>query len=218
MNFNISGNPEYGQLDVQLAQGEMFLAESGAMAWMSDGMQVKSRLMGGLPQAVVRKLVGGESLFVGEYSHPTGGAAAFSPAAPGSILRRVLNNDRFILTAGSFLACTPQVSIRARFGGFKALFSGEGAFYLDCSGVGDLFFTSYGAVLERDISGSFIVDTSHVVGWEPTLDYSVRAVGGLKSTLFSGEGLVLEFRGTGKIYLQTRTLKGLAGWLRPMLH
>lgn len=217
MNFNLSGNPEYGQLDVQLAPGEMFLAESGAMAWMSDGMQVKSRLMGGLPQAVVRKLLGGESLFVGEYSHPSGGAAAFSPSAPGSVLRRTINNDRFLLTAGSFLACSPGVSIKARFGGFKAFFSGEGAFYLDCTGQGELFFTSYGAVTEREVNGSFIVDTSHVVGWEPTLDYTVRAVGGLKSTLFSGEGLVLEFRGVGKVFLQTRTLKGLAGWLTPML-
>jgi uncharacterized protein (TIGR00266 family) len=218
MNFNLTGNPEYGQLDVQLAPGEMFLAESGAMAWMTDGMQVKSRLMGGLPQAAVRKLLGGESLFVGEYSHPTGGAAAFSPSTPGSVLRRTLNNDRFLLTAGSFLACSPGVSIKARFGGFKAFFSGEGAFYLDCTGQGELFFTSYGAVTEREVNGSFIVDTSHVVGWEPTLDYTVRAVGGLKSTLFSGEGLVLEFRGVGKVFLQTRTLKGLAGWLTPMLH
>ena len=70
--------------------------------------------------------------------------------------------------------------------------------------------------MEKDVNGSFIVDTGHVVAWEPGLTYSIRGMGGLKSTLLSGEGLVMEFSGSGKIYLQTRTLDGVGRWLSPL--
>ena len=105
--------------------------------------------------------------------------------------------------------------IRPRFGGFKALFSSEGVVLLEVSGSGDLFYSAFGAVIEREIDGEFTVDTGHVVAWEPTLDYTIGGMGGLKQTLFSGEGLVMRFAGHGRIWLQTRHLPSLAGWLAP---
>ena len=186
------------------------------MAWMSDGMQVKARLLGGLFKALFRKAFGGESLFVGEYQHPSRGSVTFSPATPGTVQQRTLRGDSFILTAGSFMACTSEVKLKTRFGGLKGLFSGEGAFFVECNGEGEVFYNSYGAIVEKEVSGSFIVDTGHVVAWEPGLEYSIRGMGGLKSTFLSGEGLVMEFSGSGKIYLQTRTLDGVARWLSPI--
>ena len=216
MEFRIEGNPDFGQLTVDLGPGDRIIAEGGAMAWMTDGVQVKARLLGGLFKALFRKLVGGESLFVGQYQHPSFGSVTFSPASPGTILQRSLSGESFILTAGSFMACTPGVKLKTRFGGLKGIFSGEGAFFIECSGEGELFYNSYGAVVEKEIQGSFIVDTGHVVAWEPGLKYSIRGMGGLKSTLFSGEGLVMNFSGSGKVYLQTRTLGGVARWLTPI--
>jgi uncharacterized protein (TIGR00266 family) len=218
MTFDIAGNPDFGDLVVTLAPGETVLAESGAMSRMSTHLHVRSQLMGGLLPAVVRKLVGGESLFVGEYTATeAGGFVALAPAAPGSVLHRRMAGDRFILTAESFLACTPGVSLKARFGGLRALFSGEGAFFLECSGEGDLFFNAYGGLVERDLDGVLVVDTGHLVAWEPGLSYTVGGMGGWKQTLFSGEGLVLRLEGRGKVYLQTRHLPALAGWVRPFL-
>ena len=218
MKHEIVGNPDYGQLTVHLEPGELFLAEAGAMSWMSDRTEMKSRLMGGFVKSLVRKLVGGESLFAGEYSHPTGGSITFSPATPGTVLHRRLDGDALVLTGGSFMGCTPGIELKVQFGGLKSFFSGEGAFFIHCSGTGDLFYNSFGAIIEKQINGSFIVDTSHAVAWEPTLDFTIRTMGNLKSTLFSGEGLVMEFSGSGKLYLQTRTLGGMAGWLTPLLH
>jgi uncharacterized protein (TIGR00266 family) len=215
MDYQIEGNPDYGQFTVGLGPDERFIAEGGSMAWMSDGMGVKARLIGGLLKALVRKMVAGESLFVGEYSHPTGGSATFSPARPGTVLQRTLNGDSLMLTAGSFMAATPDVKISTRFGGLRGIFSGEGAFFIECSGTGELFFNSFGAIIEKEVEGSLIVDTGNVVAWEPSLSYSIKGVGGLKSTVLSGEGLVMNFNGSGKIYLQTRTMDGLSGWLTP---
>ncbi len=217
MKFEIPGNPDYGSLTVHLSPGDEFLAEAGAMSWMSGGTEVATKLMGGMVQALIRKVTGGESLFAGLYSHPTGGTVSFSPAVPGCVKHYELKDSKLILTAGSFLACTPEIELKMKFGGFKALFSGEGAFYIEASGTGDLFFNSYGAIIEKEITGSYTVDTGHVVAWEPTLEYTIGGMGSMKSTLLSGEGLVMKFTGSGKIYLQTRTLSGLGKWLTPFL-
>lgn len=215
MKFDISGNPSYGDLTIALTAGESIWAEGGAMSRMSSHLELQTRLVSGLVKSVVRRLVGGESLLISEYTAPQMAFVALSPSVPGSVLYRKMTGDRFLLTAGSFLACTPGLAMETRFGGLRALLSGEGGFVLEISGQGDLFFSSYGGVVERDVDGELIVDTGHVVAWEPTLSYTIGGMGGMKQTLFSGEGLVMRFRGRGKIFLQTRQLSALAGWLTP---
>ena len=217
MEIDIVGNPDYGQLRVRMRPGERFIAEGGSMAWMDSDVQSKARLLGGFLSALIRKVTGGESLFVGEYSTDRGGEAAFSPAQPGTVMQKTLGGDSIMLTAGSFMACTPGVELSTKFGGLRALFSGEGQFLMQCSGSGELFFNAYGSIIEKKIDGSFIVDTGHVVAWDPTLSYSIQGMGGIKSTLLSGEGLVMRFSGSGTIYLQTRTMSGIASWLRPFV-
>ncbi|MCH8222763.1 MAG: TIGR00266 family protein [Chloroflexi bacterium] len=214
MQFEIEGNPDFGQLTVDLVPGESFLAEAGSMAFMSAGTELKSKLIGGFMKALVRKFVGGESLFVGEYSHPTGGSVTFSPDRPGMVLhRKISGGETFVLTAGSFLAATPGIKLTTKFVSLKAIFSGEGAFTIVVSGEGDLFFNSYGAIIEKQVDGALTVDTGHAVAWESGLKYNVTTIGGIKSTLLSGEGIVLNFTGTGTVFLQTRTLSGVARWL-----
>ena len=214
MQFEIEGNPDFGQLTVGLEPGDSFLAEAGSMAFMSEGTELKSKLIGGFVKALVRKVVGGESLFVGQYSHPSGGSVTFSPDRPGMVLhRKISDGETFVLTAGSFLAATPGVKLNTKFVGLMSIFSGEGAFTIEVSGEGDLFFNSYGAIIEKQVDGSLTVDTGHAVAWESGLKYNVTTIGGVKSTLLSGEGIVLNFTGTGTVFLQTRTLGGVARWL-----
>lgn len=214
MEFALEGNPDFGHVNVALGPGEKLLVESGAMAHMSANLNVVSRLMGGFGKALFRKLVAGESLLVGEYSAADGGTLSISPGMPGTVLHRAMDggSDMF-MQAGAFLACTPGVAVDTRFGGLRAIFSGEGLFFLYLSGTGDLFYNASGAIVEKEVDGTFIVDTGHVVGWEPSLAWRIRGMGSLFSTLFSGEGLVLEFSGRGKLLLQSRSLGGFTGWL-----
>ena len=215
MEYRIDGNPDQGDLTVELGVGETVLAEAGAMSRMSAHLQVEAKLLGGLLPALARKFAGGESLMISHYTASTPGRVSFSPHYPGTICVRQIEGVPLNLTAGSFLACTPDVTLSTRFGGLKALFSGEGAFVIQAAGQGILFFTSYGTVVERDVQGSITVDTGHVVAWEPSLDYEISGMGGLKQTLLSGEGLVMNFHGNGKLYLQTRHMGGLLRWLTP---
>jgi uncharacterized protein (TIGR00266 family) len=215
LDFEIQGNPDYGHVVFKLQPGETILSESGAMAYMSKNMELNSKLMGGPLKALIRKLFTGESLLAGEYT-PTGGEGeiSFSPSIPGHVGHlNMTGMNTIILQPGAFLACTPGVHINSIFGGLRAIFSGEGLFFLECSGQGELFYNAYGAIIEKEVNGKFIIDTGHVVGWEPTLDWTIKGMGNLFSTFFSGEGLVIEFNGRGKVYMQTRFLGGFTSWL-----
>lgn len=105
------------------------------------------------------------------------------------------------------------------FGGSKTFFGGEGLFLLEMSGTGPAFVSSYGAIDEVtvDPGETVVVDTGHIVAFEETLEFDVRRVGGLKSTLFSGEGLVCEFSGEGRVWTQTRSPGAFLAWLIPKL-
>ncbi len=187
------------------------------MSRMAPGMDLKVRMMGGFIRSIARKVLGGEGFFLNEFCSAEGGALSLSPAVPGTVIQCTLGGDEILMTATSFLACSDGIDLKTRFGGLRSVFSGEGAFLMVAQGQGDLFFNAYGSVLERELDGELTVDTGHVVAWEPSIDYEIKGMGGLKQTLFSGEGLVMRFKGRGKIWLQTRTLGSTAGWLVPYL-
>ena len=50
------------------------------------------------------------------------------------------------------------------------------------------------------------------MAYEPTVNLSMGMAGGIFSSFFSGEGLVTRVKGKGRIYMQTRSLDGLAAW------
>ena len=85
------------------------------------------------------------------------------------------------------------------------------------SGTGTLWYGAYGGLLEKEIDGQYIVDTSHLVAYEPEMKLKIQLAGGVFSSFFGGEGLVTRVEGKGKIVIQTRSLSGLAGWLNPKL-
>ncbi len=97
------------------------------------------------------------------------------------------------------------------FGGLKRMLAGESFFINGFRAVEKN--AVFGGIVEKEVDGRFVVDTGHIVAFDDTLDFSVRRVGGLKATLLSGEGLVAEFRGSGRIWIQTRSVAGYVGWL-----
>ena len=216
MQTEIAGNPDFGHLKMRLDSGDSVYVESGAMSAMDDNIGVEIKMLGGFFPAVARKVFAGESLLVGKYSSSSADQRlSVSPAIPGQVLHKKMQGETVMMQAGSFMACTDGVNLGTVFGGIKAIFSGEGMFFLKVTGNGDLWYNAYGSIVEREITnGELIVDTGHVVAWEPSLNWEITGMGNLMSTIFSGEGLVLKFTGSGKVWLQTRSLGGLANWLR----
>lgn len=230
MQSNIECGPAYAMATIELSADESLTVEAGSMVGMSDGMQIKTHIGGNrvgffgvilnFLLALVRKILGGETLFVNTYTPPAGqaGKVLVAPALSGDIIDYPLDGARSLIVQGSsYLASTGTVGIKTKFGGLKSLFSGEGAFWLHASGEGNLWINCYGAIHAIDVDGSFIVDTGHVVAFEDTLDYEIKGSGGLKSTLLSGEGLTMHFKGHGKLYIQSRNLSALVAWVTPRL-
>lgn len=213
MKAEIDGGPDFGHVVFQLGAGEHVLAESGAMAWSSDELDVEATVMGGWGPAIMRKVLAGESLLVGDYKARSPCELALSPNLPGQVVHHALADGPLLVQPGSFLACTPGVHLGTKFGGLRGFLSGEGLFFLDLQGSGEAWLNAYGAVLERQVDGELVIDTGHVVAWDPKLEWEIAGMGGVFNTLFSGEGLVMKFRGRGKILLQTRNVNGTAGWL-----
>jgi len=90
---------------------------------------------------------------------------------------------------------------------------------LRVSGTGTLIVSSYGAIHAMDLGAGeeYVVDTGHLVTFEEHLEFNVKKVAGWKSTLFSGEGLVIELKGPGKLTMQSRSQDSFLSWLIPQL-
>ena len=219
MEYEIFHRPSYALLNLQLSAGEDVSAEAGAMVSMSSGIEIETSMRGGLLGGLRRKFLGGESFFINTFSAPQGGEVNFAPSLPGDIYAVELNNETIFAQSGAFIASTAGVEVDSSWGGAKTFFSGEGFFLLKISGSGTVFLSSYGAIHEIDLAvgQSYTVDTGHMVSFAEGVGYNVRRVGGLKSTFFSGEGLVVELTGPGKITIQSRSTDAFLAWLIPNL-
>ncbi len=215
MQFALRNKPDYTSLHVVLQTGEKLITESGAMMGMSPGLKLETNMQGGLLAAAKRAL-GGESLFLNTYTATADGQRLdLAPAAPGDMEHVPMNGRAVMVQSGSFCACTPGVTVDTKWGGAKTFFGGEGLFMLRCSGEGELWMSTYGAIHAVDVTGTYTVDTSHIVAFEDTLSFQVRSIGGMKSLFLSKEGLVCQFSGTGRLWLQTRSAPSLASFLHP---
>jgi uncharacterized protein (TIGR00266 family) len=229
MKHQIKHDPTFSLLQVQVDPGETLVAEAGAMVARAAhlGMEVKlnagrnAGFLGKLKAvfiALVRKVIGGETFFVNHFSSPEGGWVWLAPSLSGAIRHIPLQGQAMLFSAGAFLASAGDVDLRMRFGGLRALLAKEGAFFIEASGHGDLWVNSYGAIDEVECNGSYIVDNGHIVGFDAALDFQIKSPGGGAMGLFaSGEGLICEFSGRGRILIQSRNTGALVEWLTRML-
>lgn len=229
MDHIVKHEPSFPLLQVGLAPNEVLVAEAGAMVARSSTVAMEVKLNAGRGAgawtklkaifiALLRKLVGGETLFVNHFSSSAGGWVWLAPAMSGSIRHVPLRQSSIILSAGAFVACAGDVDLKLRWGGLRAILAKEGAFFIEASGTGDLWITSYGAIDEIDVNGTYIVDSGHLVAFDPTLTFGVRTPGGgLMGFVASGEGVVCEFHGQGRVLVQSRNPGALVSWLGKVL-
>jgi uncharacterized protein (TIGR00266 family) len=221
LQFSITHRPDFAWLTIELGQGQQVFGEPSAMATMDPTIELKAGLLGGFGRSLGRAF-GGESLIINTFTAVRGpGAINFAPGPAGDMAHYRLSGGRLFLQRGAFVAHGAGVSVSASWQGAKGFFSGEGLVLLQAHGEGDLFFNSYGAIVEIDVSDELIVDTGYVVAFEETLQYRVgvlpglRAGSQLKSFLFGGEGLVCRFTGRGKVWIQTRTIQPFLRFIHP---
>lgn len=210
--YKILFKPDFGFLNVQIPAGKTLKVEASSMASMDTNISMKTKMKGGLS-----RLLTGESIFINEFTAENGdGEINIAPGSPGDIEHLYLNGDIIYLQGSAFLASGVNVTTESKFQGLiKGFFSGQSMFLIKCSGTGDLWFNSYGGIIEIDVKGDYVVDTGYILAFTEGLNYEVTKVGGYKSLFLSGEGLVCRFQGQGKVWIQTRQIPPFASFLYP---
>lgn len=221
MKYTITGdNLQF--VNVELQPGEEFNSVAGAMAYMSGNMRMESKMEGGLMAGLKRSL-SGASLFLLRYA-PQGGVGTVGLAgkAPGKILDIDVGLGSWIVQKtgylGSEITVNLDMALQKRLG--SMMFGGEGLILQRLSGTGRAFIHACGDLNVVDLAPGeqYKVSTANAVAWEDTVSYDISAVGGIKTALFSGEGLfVTTLTGPGKIVIQSMTLGDLAESLIPYL-
>ncbi len=215
MQINITSAPDYAMAEVSLTADEKVVVEAGSMVAMSPHMQIETKARGGVLSSA-KRMLGGESFFINTYtSAGNPGLIYIAPGPPGDLRHLQLPGGDFYIQSGSYVASSSGVQLDTKWGGAKTFFGGEGLFILKASGQGDLIFGSFGAIHEVDVDGNYSVDTGHIVAFDAGLTFNIRKVGGLKSLFLSGEGLICDFSGKGKLYIQTRKPGSFVHWLTP---
>ena len=228
MKFNIIGDTDNPLVDVRLERGEKIKVENGAMAYMQN-IKLEGELnsngskgIGGLFKALGRSLASGESIFITTAAGVNdNGRIGIAPATPGIVRRLEIGERQYRLNTGSFLACDDSISyyMKKQEGLGKILFGGTGGiFVMETSGHGDLLVNAFGDMVELEVTADapLIIDNEHVVAWDTNLDYEIKAASGVIG-FKTGEGLVNEFHGNGKVLIQTRSVHSLANSLVPYL-
>jgi uncharacterized protein (TIGR00266 family) len=220
MKTEVLYRPAYALAIVNLSANESILAESGAMVSMSADLTMETKAKGGIFKSLARAALGGESFFMNTFTaSAAGGMISLAPSLPGDIVELQLSNQTILVQSGSYLASSNGITVDTSWGGAKTFFAREGLILLKVSGSGNLIISSYGAIHEVNLSAGekYVVDTGHLVSFDSTINFVVRKVAGWKSTIFGGEGLVVELTGPGMLTLQTRSQDAFINWLIPKL-
>ncbi|MEQ9483588.1 TIGR00266 family protein [Coleofasciculus sp. F4-SAH-05] len=219
MEYEIRYKPAFAAIFLTLNPGDRITAEAGAMTSMDGRLTVKTEFSGGFIPGLLKKFFGGESLFVNTFHNQTQQplTLVLTQSTIGDIVGVDLRERSLCFQPGAYICHTPGVKLGVRWAGLKSWFSGEGLFKLQVKGQGKVFFGAYGGLTKKQVNGDFVVDTGHLVAYEPTIKMNVGLAGGLLGSMTSGEGFINRLTGTGEIYLQSRSISGLVSYLQPKL-
>ena len=182
MEYTINNRPVFTTLTVNLGGGETLKAEAGSMVSMSSTIELKSKTTSKGLGGMFKAAIGGEGLFSSEFTAISPGEVVIAPPVPGDIIDMKIAGQTVFCQGGAYLA-------------------------------GDIFLSCYGAVTVKELGAgeTYIVDTGHMVAFDESVTYKIKkAAKGLMSTVLSGEGLTCEFSGPGKVWIQSRNIKGFA--------
>ena len=217
-------------LHVALSKGDKIYCESGAMVMMEAALDLKGKMSGGIGGAIMRRFANGESFFQQHIEAVRGdGDCLLSPALPGALEIIEVGKRQYLLNDGAFVAATSGTEMKVRTQNIgNALFAQSGGFFvMETSGSGQVVVSGFGSMFQLDVAPGkdVIIDNSHVVCWDSTLQYEISVttgsagggigsmIGNLVNSATSGEGIVLRFSGSGKVFICSRNRASFAALL-----
>jgi len=227
MNIKIDTEGAFGSAIVVLEPGEKFVSEAGAMYRASPNVDIEvvSRkkegqgFFGGIA-AGLRAMMAGETYHLSSYQVGGGtGEVGLAPTHQGEVRKVEVGSETWICSGGSYLGSSGGIDLDTQYQGLvKGMFSKEGLVFVKASGQGELLVNGFGRISEVTIGNGITIDNGHLIAFTEGLEYEIsKAGGGWISSMMSGEGLVMKFRGQGKILVQSHDPSRLGGVLGPLL-
>jgi uncharacterized protein (TIGR00266 family) len=227
IDYRIFGE-EMQCVEIELDPQETAIAESGAFMMMDDGIRMETIFGDGTGQergflgklmSAGKRVLTGESLFMTTYTNTGQGKkhVFFASPYPGKVIPLDLMRlgGKMICQKDAFLCAAKGVAVGIEFQRKlgTGLFGGEGFIMQKLEGDGMAFVHAGGHILERELQQGEIlkIDTGCIVAFTPSCEYDIQFVGGIKNTIFGGEGLFYAtLRGPGRVWIQTLPVSRLA--------
>ena len=228
IDYEIFGE-EMQYVEIELDPQEAVVAEAGSFMMMDtdikmdtifgDGSNQESGVLGKLFSAG-KRLLTGESLFMTAFLNigQQKKQVSFASPYPGKIVPIDLSEvgGKFVCQKDAFLCAAKGVTVGIEFSKRlgRGLFGGEGFIMQKLEGDGLAFVHAGGTLAKKALAPGEVlkVDTGCIVGFTKDVDYDIEFVGGIKNTVFGGEGLFFAtLRGPGTVYIQSLPFSRLAG-------
>ncbi len=225
IDYKIYGE-EMQCVEIELDPQESVISEPGSFMMMTEGIKMETLFGDGTETSIMGKLFSagkrmltGEKLFMTVFSNISNQKRQVSFAAPytGKIIPLDLSQlgGKVICQKDSFLCAAKGVSVGIEFQRKlgTGLFGGEGFIMQKLEGDGMTFVHSGGHVIEKYLQPGEIlkIDTGCIVAFTQSVSYDIQFVGGIKNSIFGGEGLFFaQLQGPGKVWIQTLPISRLA--------
>jgi len=208
MEYEIVKNP-MGLIQFSMNKGDKVTAEAAALVFIRGEIETITRMRkGGFLKSLKAAALGGESFFVNEFvAHEDNCKLGLTGNLLGDI-EVIPVNEEYIVQSGAFVASTSDLTLDTKWQGFTKGIFGSNLFMLKTVGTGDMFVNAWGGILSTELKDGekMILDNYQLVALSSTASYRVTRHGGMKTTLFGGEALVIEITGPGKVYMQTKNI------------
>lgn len=225
IDYKIQGE-ELQCVEVELDPNESVISEPGSFMMMTEGIRMQTLFGDGNEKGFMGKLFAagkrvltGEKLFMTVYSNISNQKQRVTFAGPycGKIIPLDLSQlgGKIICQKDSFLCAAKGVAVGIEFQRKlgTGLFGGEGFIMQKLEGDGMTFVHSGGHVIEKELRAGEIlkIDTGCIVAFTQNISYDIQFVGGIKNSIFGGEGLFFaQLSGPGKVWIQTLPISRLA--------
>lgn len=227
IDFKIYGD-DMQFVEIELDRGESVIAEAGAMMMMDQNIQMetifgdgskKSGGLFGMLGGAAKRAISGEGLFMTSFTNsgPLKEKVAFASPYPGKIIPVDLRvyGGKIICQKDAFLCAARGVSVGIDFkrklgAGF---FGGEGFILQKLEGDGMAFIHACGTIVKKSLFPGQVlkIDTGCLVAMTKDINYDIQYVGGIKNSLFGGEGIFFAtVTGPGDVWVQSLPFSRLA--------
>lgn len=220
IDYTIVNGPSFGTVNMKLKKNQHIVSQSGCMAHFKGNIKTETKSRGGIFSGIKRMFLTSSSMFMTTYTaQDKVNEIAFQSHLPGDVLPVVVRpGEKIIISPHSLVCFTDNLTLNSK-RRLRGIFTNEGIYQSEfenkSKNKGIVFLSSYGGhqKIKVDKGEKYVLDNGLFLCSHTSTKYNVTTIGGVKTTIFSGEGLVMEFEGPCELYTQGRSVHHLINFL-----